>query len=155
MPKTQSMLEKRRIEAELVSDFYEVLCNRMPKAEAQDIVRDAVAGSAIKQGAEYRAAVGHEPDLEDFAKHSGAWDADNALDRETLHTAPDRLEYNITRCEYAAMYKRMGLGEIGHLLSCNRDAAFCTGYSDKMELTRTQTIMEGAEFCDFRYRMKD
>ena len=154
MPNTRSMLEKRRIEAEMVRDFYEVLCKRMSKDEAQDIVREAVAGSAIKQGAEYRAAVGHEPDLKDFAKHSGAWDADNALDREILHAAPDRLEYNITRCEYAKMYKEMGLGEIGHLLSCNRDAAFCLGYSENMELTRTQTIMEGAEYCDFRYRMK-
>ena len=101
MPNTRSMLEKRRVEAEMVRDFYEVLCARMPKPEAQDIVREAVAGSAIKQGAEYRAAVGHEPDLADFAEHSGAWDADNALDREILHAAPDRLEYIITRCEYA------------------------------------------------------
>ena len=154
MPNTRSMLEKRRVEAEMVRDFYEVLCQRMTKPEAQDIVRDAVASSAIRQGAEYREAVGHEPDLEDFAKHSGAWDADNALDREVLHAAPDRLDYNITRCEYAAMYQKMGLEEIGHLLSFNRDAAFCTGYSEHMELTRTQTIMEGAAFCDFRYKMK-
>lgn len=154
MPNTRSMLEKRRIEAEMVRDFYEVLCQRYSKTEAQDIVREAVASSAIRQGAEYRAAVGHEPNLEDFANHSAAWDADNALDREVLHTAPDRLEYNITRCEYAEMYKKMDLGEIGHLLSCNRDAAFCLGYSENMELTRTQTIMEGAEFCDFRYKMK-
>ena len=154
MPNARSMLEKRRVEAEMVRDFYETLCKRMSKPEAQDIIREAVASSAIRQGAEYRDAVGHEPDLEDFAKHSGAWDADNALEREVLHAAPDRLDYNITQCEYAKMYKNMGLGEIGHLLSCNRDAAFCTGYSDKMELTRTQTIMEGADYCDFRYKMK-
>ena len=45
----------------------------------------------------------------------------------------------------------MGLGHIGHLLSCNRDAAFCTGYDPRITMERTQTIMEGAEHCDFRY----
>ena len=47
----------------------------------------------------------------------------------------------------------MGLGAIGHLLSCNRDGAFCTGYDDRIRLERTQTIMEGASHCDFRYRL--
>ena len=148
------MIEQRRIEAELVRDFYETLCKTMPKAEAQEIIREAIASSAIRQGQAYAEAVGRKPTLEDFANHSGAWDANNVLDREMLHAAPERLDYNITRCEYAAMYKAMGLGEIGHLLSCNRDASFCVGYSEDMELTRTQTIMEGADYCDFRYRMK-
>ena len=149
------MIEQRRIEAELVRDFYETLCKTMPKEAAQEVIRDAIAASAIRQGEAYAKAVGHTPTLEDFANHSGAWDANNALDREMLHAAPERLDYNITRCEYAAMYKAMGLGEIGHLLSCNRDASFCVGYSEDMELTRTQTIMDGAGYCDFRYRMKE
>jgi len=148
------MIEQRRIEAELVRDFYEVLLKTLSKEAAQEVIREAIAGSAIRQGQAYAEAVGHKPDLEDFANHAGAWDANDALDRETLHASPERLDYNITRCEYAAMYKEMGLGEIGHLLSCNRDAAFCVGYSEDLELTRTQTIMEGAGYCDFRYRMK-
>jgi hypothetical protein len=45
----------------------------------------------------------------------------------------------------------MGLGEIGHLLSCQRDGTFCQGYDERLELTRTQTIMQGASHCDFRY----
>ena len=49
----------------------------------------------------------------------------------------------------------MGLGDIGDLLSCNRDGDFCIGYNPEMELERTQTIMKGASHCDFRYRMKD
>ena len=55
------------------------------------------------------------------------------------------------RCRYAETYKAMGLGEIGHLLSCNRDGAFCEGYDPKLKLERTQTIMQGASHCDFRY----
>jgi hypothetical protein len=50
------------------------------------------------------------------------------------------------------MYKSMGLGEIGGLLSCNRDGSFCEGYDPNLKMERTQTIMEGASHCDFRYR---
>ena len=148
------MIDQRRIEAELVRDFYETLLKTMSKAEAQEVIRDAIASSAIRQGARLAAEVGHAPDLEDFENSTVAWKASDAMDREDLHTSPERLDFNVTRCGYAQMHKDMGLHEIGHLLSCNRDAAFCVGYSEDMDLTRTQTIMEGAPHCDFRYRMK-
>ncbi|MBM4120937.1 MAG: 2-amino-thiazoline-4-carboxylic acid hydrolase, partial [Nitrospira sp.] len=47
----------------------------------------------------------------------------------------------------------MGLDEIGHLLSCNRDGTFIEGYDARIEFKRSQTIMGGASYCDFRYRM--
>jgi len=149
-----SMLEKRRIEAALIGEFYEVLKDRLGRDEAQEIIRVTVAASAVTQGGEFRAAFDHEPDLQDFASHLHLWEKDAALDRNILHKSPERLDYNITRCAYAEMYRDMGLGNIGHLLSCNRDGAFCTGFSEDIELTRTQTIMAGADFCDFRYTLK-
>jgi hypothetical protein len=152
---TISMLEKRRIEAEMLKEVYDVLVARHGKDEAREIIRLAVANSAITQGKTFRARYDHEPDLEDFASHLHLWEKDNALERDLLHKSPDRLEYNITRCEYAKMYRDMGLGEIGHLLSCNRDGSFCIGYSKNIKLTRTQTLMQGASHCDFRYRRVD
>jgi len=150
--KNLSMLEKRRIEAELIKEIYEVLVERHGEAEAMEIIRISVSNSAITQGKAFRAEYDHEPDLEDFASHMYLWEKDNALERVILQKTPEKLEYNITRCEYARMYKEMGLGHIGHLLSCNRDGSFCLGYSKNIKLTRTQTLMEGASHCDFRYR---
>jgi hypothetical protein len=46
----------------------------------------------------------------------------------------------------------MGLSAIGDILSCDRDGAFCERYDPRIKLTRTQTIMSGANCCDFRYR---
>lgn len=148
------MIDQRRIEAELVRDFYETLQKTMSKADAQEVIRDVIASSAIRQAQRLAAEVGHPPNLEDFENSTVAWKASDAMDRDDLHASPERLDFNVTRCGYAQMYKDMGLVEIGHLLSCNRDASFCVGYSEDMELTRTQTIMGGAEYCDFRYRMK-
>ena len=70
---------------------------------------------------------------------------------DVREATPDRLTFNVTRCRYAEMYREMGMGEIGHLLSCNRDATFCRGYASTLKFERNQTIMGGASHCDFRY----
>jgi hypothetical protein len=53
------------------------------------------------------------------------------------------------------MYARLGLAELGGLLSCARDAAMIDGFNPEIEFQRTQTIMEDAPHCDFRYRVRD
>ena len=54
--------------------------------------------------------------------------------------------------EKAEMYRAMGLGHIGHLLSCNRDFVFSEGYDPNLKLERPQTLMQGGSCCNFRYR---
>ena len=71
-----------------------------------------------------------------------------------LEASEQAFDFNITRCRYAEMYRELGLADLGYTLSCNRDAAFVEGFSDDLELRRTQTIMEGAPYCDFRYRRR-
>jgi hypothetical protein len=41
------------------------------------------------------------------------------------------------------------------LLSCQRDATFCESYDNRLKLTRTQAIMQGASHCDFEDQMVD
>jgi hypothetical protein len=60
----------------------------------------------------------------------------------------------VTRCRYAELYHALGIPELGTLLSCNRDYALIEGFNPDVDLTRTQTIMEGATYCDFRYRRR-
>ena len=50
------------------------------------------------------------------------------------------------------MYKQLGAEDLGYILSCGRDFSLSSGYSENIHLDRTKTIMEGASFCDFRYR---
>ncbi len=71
-----------------------------------------------------------------------------------LAESAGRFDFNVRRCRYSEMYREMGLAEIGDLLSCGRDGAFCTGYNPAIKLTRTQTIMAGASHCDFRYEIE-
>ena len=99
-------------------------------------------------------ALGHAPDLTDFAAIQPNWTREDALRIEPIEMSEEKMDFNVVKCRYAEMYRDMGLGDIGHLLSCNRDGDFCIGYNPDIEMTRTQTIMKGASHCDFRYRMK-
>jgi hypothetical protein len=40
----------------------------------------------------------------------------------------------------------------GFLLVCSADFDTAAGFDPDVTLTRTQTIMQGASHCDFRYR---
>ncbi len=148
------IIERRRIEAEILKHVYDVLRESHGEEVAKATIGTAVSRSAIQQGQRYREALGHEPDFKDFADILPNWTANDALRLDVKEERADKLAFDVTRCRYAEMYKEMGLGHIGHLLSCNRDGDFCVGYNPNMELTRTQTIMQGAPTCDFRYRMQ-
>ena len=77
------------------------------------------------------------------------------MEMEVKEQTETSYVFNVTRCKYAEMYRDMGLGEIEHLLSCQRDATFCEGYDKRIRLKRTQTIMPGATHCDFQYTLAD
>ena len=47
-----------------------------------------------------------------------------------------------------------GATELGFLLVCSGDFPMAEGMGDAVELKRTQTIMQGATHCDFRYALK-
>lgn len=148
------ILIRRKIEAMILKHVLEVVTERHDRTEAEAIIGETCSRSAIEQGKQLADALGRTPDLTDFAAIQPNWTRENALEIETLDATEEKLDFNVTRCRYSELYKEMGLGDIGHLLSCNRDGDFCIGYNPDMELTRTQTLMKGAAYCDFRYRMK-
>lgn len=143
------ILEQRRIEATVIKPIYEEMVAELGTERAQQILGAAIRKAAIAQGATL--AGESEGGLRGFISLFERWKAGDALEVEVLHESDERFDFNITRCRYAEMYRQMGLGEIGHLLSCGRDGAFCDGYDPKIRLERTQTIMGGASHCDFRY----
>jgi len=154
-PENLSMLAKRRIEAEILGHVYEVLKASHGKEAAMQAVGDAVRRSAIEQAERFAAAAPHGTSLAQFAAQGRLWEKDDALQR-VVHRQTDRAyDFDVVRCRYAEMYREMGLGEIGHLLSCQRDGSFCEGYDPKLKLKRTQTLMQGASHCDFRYTYED
>lgn len=149
------MLEKRRIEAAMLKHVYDTLKESHGDAVARQAVADAVRRSSIEQAQSFAAEVGGKTSLQTFIDRQGLWRMGDALTTEVKEQTDTDYVFHVTRCRYAEMYREMGLGEIGHLLSCQRDGTFCEGYDPKLKLTRTQTIMQGASHCDFHYRYED
>lgn len=149
------MLEKRRIEAAILKHVYDTLKESHGVEVAKRTIASAVRNSSIEQAREMAAAVGGKTNMKTFIERQKLWRLSGALDIAVKEQTDTVYEYDVTRCRYAEMYREMGLGEIGHLLSCNRDGTFCEGYDPRIKLTRTQTIMQGAPTCDFKYRFVD
>jgi hypothetical protein len=146
-----AMLERRRIEAAILKHVYDTLKASHGIEAAQRTIAEAVRASAIEQAGEMAAKVGGKTSLKTFIDRQELWTRGGALEREVIEESDTRYRFNVTRCKYAEMYRNMGLGEIGHLLSCQRDGTFCEGYDARIKLERTQTIMQGASHCDFDY----
>lgn len=148
------VLTRRRIQAEVIKPIYEVMVRELGVEKARAIIREAVTADAIREGQSYAAREPGGADIQSFVRLQHLWEKDDALEVDVLAADTTRFDYNVKRCGYAEMYHAMGIGDIGHLLSCNRDAKFIVGYDDRVELVRTSTIMEGSPCCDFRYRVK-
>jgi hypothetical protein len=153
MSETMPILTRRRIEAEFARGVYDAMKGELGEATAKRILAAAVVRMA-REGAARMAqdAPGGAPDLDSFRAIQHLWTAEDALRTEVLESTPTTFHFNVTRCRYAEMYRAMGLADLGAVLSCCRDGAFCEGYDPKLKLTRTQTLMDGATHCDFRYK---
>ena len=151
---TLPIIELRRIEANIIKPIYEEMVRELGEESARRVLGQAIRRNAIEQGRSLAEVSTEPPGIAAFAGMLERWKANDALRIDTLEKSDERLDFNVTRCRYAEMYREMGLAEIGHLLSCNRDGALCEGYDRRLDLTRTQTIMGGASHCNFRYRWR-
>ena len=145
------VLTRREVEARLLAPLVEALSAEFGRERVVAVLRDAIIDIAKQQGAQLAQGMGGDSLIE-FADSLRFWTQDNALEIEVLAQDAARFDFNVMRCRYAELYRALGIPELGAVLSCNRDAALIEGFNPGIELTRTQTIMNGAPFCDFRYR---
>jgi len=149
------ILQQRRIEAAFAKGVYEEMKAEIGEAQAKAILTRAVVKLAKATAAEMaKDGPGGQPSLGHFIALQSLWTKDDALRIDPVARDATHYAFNVTRCRYAEMYKEMGIAELGAVLSCNRDGAFCEGYDPALKLERTQTIMGGAAHCDFRYRVE-
>lgn len=148
-----SLLQQRGIEAEVLVPLIRRLEAELGVERAHTIARETIEAIARQQGRDVAEALGRA-DLPGFAHVKDSWGgAGGDLAIETLRQDAAHLEFNVVGCRFAEMYRRMGAADLGFLLSCSRDFALSEGYSAGLHLERTQTIMQGYNYCDFRYRL--
>lgn len=146
------VLGRREIEARILAPLLEAMGEEFDRQRVLEIARRVVLQIAAQQGEQLAAQQGG-CSLAHFAASLEAWMRDGALQIEVQEQSEGVFAFNVTRCQYAEMYQRLGISDLGALLSCNRDGALIQGFNPQVEFTRTQTIMQGAPFCDFCYEL--
>ena len=147
-----SLLSRREIEARLIAPLLEAFANELGREITYEIARRAIVQMAEEQG-QHLATQSGPHGLQEFAGVLESWTQDGALELDVIESNAERLAFNVNRCRYAEMYASLGCQELGTLLSCSRDYAFAAGFNPEIELVRTQTIMNGDDCCDFRFRI--
>lgn len=145
-----SHLERRRIESGVLVPMLQAFQRAMGVEQANSVAREVICQLARQDGAYWAQQFG--ADIEAVGKVAAMWADGGALEIEMLGGSVDHLDFNVTRCRYAELYQEAGLQDLGVIFHCNRDFAMMAGFSSSIALTRTQTIMEGALFCDFRFQ---
>ena len=151
-PSPISILDRRKIEAQIAGPLIKAFIEELGEEKALAVVRSVIGKLARQSGMELAKALGGNT-MADLARGLTAWAKGDAYEMEVVTLSETDYVYNITRCRYAEMYKDIGLADFGVFLSCGRDFELIAGFNPNMTLTRTKTIMEGCECCDFRIRL--
>lgn len=148
------ILIRREIEALIAAPLLKAFIGEFGREPALKVT-EKVIQSLARQAGELLKVVSGGSGMEHLQKALPMFSQGGALEFELLEATPAKAAINVTRCKYAEMYREHGLEEFGFLLSCGRDFALMQGFNPKIRFTRTQTIMEGAAFCDFRFSQEE
>ena len=147
------VLKRREIEARILMPVLKRLGTVFGEDQVFAVAKEAIIEVAREQGRVLAEQMGGNT-IAHLADSLENWKKGDALRLATLEQTSERFSFNVTRCRYAELYRGLGIPEVGALLSCNRDFSLVEGFNQDITLTRTQTIMEGASYCDFRYVAK-
>jgi len=145
-----TLLDQREIEARIVGPIIQAFGEELGQERTIEILGGVIRELARQGGANLARQLG-ETTLEVFASTLDRWREKGALEIDVLRQDEAHLWFNVKRCRYAEMYRALGLEALGATLSCQRDFALAEGFNPEIHLTRTQTLMEGAAYCDFRF----
>ena len=147
------LLNRREIEARIVAPLLERLAAEYGEG-VYDVARDVIVGVARDSGAALAEQMGDDS-LMGFARGLAEFSADGALETEVVDITETTFGFDVHRCRYAEMYNALGIEHLGAILSCNRDGSLVDGFNPDIRFTRTQTLMEGADHCDFRFDLEE
>jgi len=148
-----TLLERRKIEGKVLIPMVQAFQRAIGKERANEIAREVILEFARASGVGWSGQFGNG--LAGLEQVVDVWSAGGSLEFAERKRSSDSLSFNVTRCQYAEFYQSLGLSELGFLFHCNRDFAVLETFSPDVSLTRTQTIMQGASHCDFRFQQRN
>jgi L-2-amino-thiazoline-4-carboxylic acid hydrolase len=146
------VIEQARIQAQVLVPIVKALEDELGKERAHALVRNALGDLYRRYGEEFWRSKSEKNLGQIVASAFTTYAREEALEYRVLEQSPDAFDIDIDRCRYAEFYRELGEPELGFLLVCSADFLLSEGFDPDIKLTRTQTIMQGASHCDFRYK---
>jgi hypothetical protein len=150
-----SLLEKTRIQAQVLVPVMRAMRAEIGREKADALVRGALREWSKQLFAGIGDGIEGSPGRK-FAKMNTA--LAEVTEREVTFDMHRRdrqaLEFDITSCRFAEFFRALGEPELGALLICHVDADIADAGGSDVSFRRTQTLMQGASCCDFRYKFE-
>jgi hypothetical protein len=150
-----TMLDKVKIQAQVLVPVMRALRAELGRDKADALVKGALRdwskglfaeiGKDI-EGSPYRKFATMNTALADVTMQEVSFDM-HRRDKQAL-------EFDITSCRFAEFFRALGEPELGALLICHVDADIADAGGDEVNFSRTQTLMQGASCCNFRYKFE-
>jgi len=150
--KELNRIKKRAIEALAIVPVIRALSQRIGRDEALAILQEVNQQEAFRRGQSMMENEGRNG-IDELVDEVASWGEGGIWEMDVLEQTPTTYFFNVTRCPYYEKYRELGLEEFGVEFSCCRDEPFARGFNPRLGLVRTNTIMEGADHCDFRYSL--
>jgi hypothetical protein len=147
-----SVLERVKIQAQVLVPLVKALQAELGEERANALVRKTLGNIFRRLGEQWWQSKQSTHVGDNMASAFTSFARGDTLDYSVRAQSQDAYEVDVTGCRYAQFYKELGEPELGFLLVCSQDFLFAEGLGPDIKLTRTQTIMQGASHCDFRYR---
>ena len=150
-----TMLDKVKIQAQVLVPVMRALRAELGRDKADALVKGALRdwskaifagiGKDI-EGSPYRKFATMNTALADVTMQEVSFD---------MHRRnKEALEFDITSCRFAEFFRALGEPELGALLICHVDADIADAGDGEVSFSRTQTLMQGAACCNFRYKFE-
>ena len=147
-------LDRVKIQAEVLVPLARAMRETLGQETADPILREMVGGWARGIGATLAAQSTATDPLRKMADGLPFFAAGDAIDVENVSLGETELRFDVTGCRYAAFFKAFDAADLGYLLVCAMDYPLAEGVSPDLALERSQTIMGGADHCDFCFKKK-
>jgi predicted ArsR family transcriptional regulator len=148
-----SLLDKTRIQAQVLMPVLTALRAEMGKAKADAVVKRALREWSKQLFAAIGDAVDGSPRRKWAAMHTAMFESTKQdVTVEMLRHDEDALEFDVTHCRFAEFFRALGEPELGALLICETDFDIAAAGGGEVTLARDRTIMRGAPSCTFRYK---
>jgi len=146
------IIQQAKIQAQILVPLVKTLQAELGEERANALVRRSLGDIYRRYGEEFWRTKNERNLGKIMASAFATYAREDALDYRVIEQSQDAFEIDVTGCRYAEFYKKLGEPELGFLLVCSADFPTAEGLGPDIKLTRTQTIMQGASHCDFRYK---